>query len=145
MKKCLATLIVLAASMTCYAEPIDNLNEFQGKIEKCLKGGEPESCLNKLLSAHIPPGNENMEKSLSQVSSVFVKWLNGDKVYAVHPIKATKVGGLLERRIYAIEAQHGGFMVLDSSYLRIKGDLYLYSFNLSSTSEKIDAMFEDRL
>lgn len=145
MMKYFVVVFLLAASVSVRAEPIKNINEFQSKIEKCVKGGEPESCMNNLLAAHIPPGNEGMIKSLEQVSSLFAKWLGKDKVYAVHPIKITKVGNLLERRIHAIEAEQGGFMVIDASYLRLRGELYLYSFNLSSTEEKIDAMFNDKL
>ena len=136
-------IALLAASGLVHAQPINDLDEFHGKIEKCIKGDKPDACLNKLLPQRFPPGNEQMLKKISQVTSLLLKWLGDDKVYAIHPIKTTKAGNLHERRVFVIEADKGGFMVLDTAYLRLHGDLYLFNFNLSSRKEKIEALFED--
>ena len=135
----------LTISVATYSQPINDIDEFQSKIDKCIKGGSSDVCLNKLLPQHFPPGNEEMLKSVPQLSSLLVKWLNGDTVYAVHPIKSVKVGNLHERRINVIEADKGGFMVLDTTYIRLRGNLYLLKFNLSSTDETIRALLNDKL
>jgi hypothetical protein len=136
---------LLVLSGVVLAQPINDLDEFQIKIEKCIKGDAPDVCLNKLITTHFLPGNEKMLKTIDQVTSLLVKWLQGDKVYAVHPVKNTKVGNLHERRVYVIEADKGNFMILDTAYLRLHGDLYLFNFNLSSRKEKIEALFKGTL
>lgn len=145
MLKYLLLVAVLAVSGAAYAQPINDIDEFQTSIDKCIKGVSTDTCLNKLLPPHFPPGNEEMLKTIPQVTSLLVKWLDGDKVYAVHPIKKTKVGDLYEQRIYVIEGDKGGLMVLDTSYIKLHGSLYLLKFNLSSTKETIDALLKDKL
>lgn len=145
MLKYLLFMAALTVSVATYAQPINDIEAFQSQVDKCIKGVSPDACLNKLLPQHYPPGNEEMIKTIPQVTSLLVKWLGNDKVFAVHPIKNTKVGNLVERRIYAIEGYKGGFMVLDTSYIRLRGNLYLMKFNLSSTDEKVNAMLNDKL
>jgi hypothetical protein len=138
-------IVFVSVSGLVHAQPINDLDEFQAKIEKCITGSTPDTCLNKLLPSRFPPGNEQMLKTIGQVTSLLVKWLGDDKVYAIHPIKTTKAGNLHERRVFVIEADKGAFMVLDTAYLRFHGELYLFNFNLSSRKEKIEALFEGKL
>jgi hypothetical protein len=145
MLKYLVLITGLTLPAVVGAQPINDIEEFQSRIDKCIKGASADVCLNKLLPQHYPPGNEEMLKTIPQVTSMLVKWLDGDKVYAIHPIKNTKVGSLHERRIHVIEGDKGGFMVLETSYVRLHGNLYLLKFNLSSTKETIDALFKDKL
>jgi hypothetical protein len=135
----------LAMSSAAYSQPINDIDEFQSTVDKCIKGTSPDVCLNKLLPQYYPPGNEGMLKTIPQVSSLLVKWLNGDTVYAIHPIKTVKVGNLHERRIHVIEGNEGGFMVLETAYIRLRGNLYLRKFNLSSTDETVRDLFNDKL
>jgi len=145
MNKCIASLILFFIVGSAQAEPIKNLEVFEGQVQQCIKGKSPDVCLNKLLPSRFPPGNEGIEKSINQVSSLLVQWLGEDKIYAVHPVKKIKTGDIFERRIYAIEGANKGFMILDSSYLKIQGELYLFAFNLSSKEETVDAVFKDKL
>lgn len=144
MTKYLVPLIMLTLSEIVWAQPIGDIDELQIRIEKCIKGAAPDGCLNKLLAPHLPPGHEELSKTIPKITSGLANWLAGDTVYAVHPIKKTKAGNLYERRVYVIEDEKGNFMVFDSSYIRIRGNLYMKALNLSNKREVIDALFKDQ-
>ncbi len=145
MKKILLLSSLLLFAKTAFAEPIKNVDEFQTKVEQCIKGKKPDECLNTLLIKHLPPGNEAMAQQLPNITGLLVKWLGGSSVYALHHLKTKKLGDIVDIRHYAIESSGTGFMVLQIKYLKILGKPYLFGFNLSSTDETINALLSGNL
>lgn len=145
LKYLLLLLLLLTVPAFVSATPIKNLDDFQKSIDRCITGESPDACLNKLLLPHFVPGNPELEKTLPGVTGLLTRWLDGDKVFAIHPIKTTKVGDLVERRISVIESDQGGMMVVEATYVRLHGELYLLNYNLSSTKETIDKLFKGEL
>jgi hypothetical protein len=145
MKRIFLFLIMISVSGVCFAKPIDNVDRFQRTIEKCIKGNSPAKCLTGHLQDHVPPRNEAMRQQLPKVAALLVQWLGNDTVYAIHPVKTQKVGDLVDIRYYAIEANAGGFMVMKVKYVKLRGKHYLLAFNLSSTSDAVDALLSGKL
>ena len=141
-------LFLVLAIFTCgnlQAGVIKDVNEFQSEIEKCVTGKAPAECLNKLLAGTFPPGNEAMNAQIQQVTKILDQWLSSSSVYKIHLVKQTKVGDIADNRYYAVESSSGGFMVLEIQYVWLLGNPYLLTFNVSSTSDTIDALLSGRL
>jgi hypothetical protein len=142
--KTIALLLVLAG-LSCqvsYAgEPIPSLDALEKELKQCLlKAGATSTCLQKHLPKHLLPGNDHLASVAGQVDDILTKWLDGQTVYAVYPIKQKKGGDYFEKRSYIIEDTSGSPMTMNISVIRQLGKLYVYAFNVSSNEEKIDAL-----
>lgn len=145
MYKYLFLFLAIFSSNHLQAEPIKNIKDFQSKIEKCVSNSEPSKCLNKLLAGKFPPGNEEMDVRIQQVTNLLEQWLAGSSVYKVHFIKNKPVGEIADNRYYAIESSTGGFMLMEIQYVWILGNPYLLTFNVSSTSEDMNILLSGNL
>lgn len=145
MLKLLLLMIGLTLFAEVSAEPIKDIEEFQFRINECIRGDSHRECLNKLLLLHRHPNDPFLEKELSTAITLLAAVLKNDKIYEIHPIKTEKVGNLYERRVQVVEGYEFGFTVLEISYVRLRGDLYLRKFTFSRGGKALDALFEGKL
>lgn len=138
-------LAILAACALCAApalagEPFASPESLEAEVTACLlKKGPAPRCMERTLGKRILPGNEKMVPMTRQLDDLFEKWLAGDAVFAVHPLRAQKTGELFEKRTSMIEDTRGALMVFEWSALRRLGKWYVFQFNLSSTADDVKA------
>jgi hypothetical protein len=90
---------------------------------------------------HWVPGNEKLNEVVPQITGLVRKWLAGDKVFAVHPVKQRRAGDLYEERVYVVEDVGGNLMVVETAFLSRLGKWYVLRFNVSSQKDEIQAAF----
>lgn len=122
------------------AESFASPEGLEAEVTACLlKKGAPPRCMERMLGKRILPGNEKMVPMTRQLDDLLEKWLGGDAVYAVHPLKVQKTGDLFEKRTSMIEDARGALMVFEWSALKRLGSWYVFQFNLSSTDGDVKA------
>lgn len=138
-------LFALAALMLAVStrgdEPLRSADALEADIRTCLlKDKDAPTCLERTLQGHFSPGNEKVNGVVAQVAALFRKWLGDDKVFAVHAVKAKKLGEFYDERVYLVEDSSGSLIMLETCVVTKHGRPWLHRFNLSSQKERMSAV-----
>jgi hypothetical protein len=127
----------LLATISYASEPIQNKERFEAEYIKCIKSGFSDSCWIKTLSGHALPWAENEEQVLASNNASYIKWLDGQSVYKVHPgIKEVKAE-VFDNRSYVLERDDGAAVAVWISFRQVKGQWYIHEVLGSSDDEFI--------
>ena len=138
MKSLVAALLISLPAITFAGEPVQNIDGLIEEIESCLlKDAKTGSCMEKALGGRMLPGNDELAEVARQMDELLVKWLQADKVYALHPISRKPVGEIYERRMYVIEDTSGAFMLFELAFLKRLGKWYVLKFNVNSKEDDL--------
>ncbi len=144
MKKILFTLSVVFLSTFAYAgEPVHSPDALESELTACLmKNNKTQKCMETILGKRILPGNDQLVPIAKQLDELLQKWLSGESIYAIHPIRTKKSGDIYEKRTYMIEDTGGSLMVFNVTTLKRLGKWYVFQFNLSSTSSEVNSVLK---
>lgn len=142
MPRILFVLAALALAVSTRGdEPLQSADALEANIRSCLlKDKDAATCLERTLRGHFSPGNEKLNEMVAQVAGIFRKWLGEDKVFAVHAVKAKKLGEFYDERVYLVEDSTGNLIMLETGVVQKNGRSWLHRFNLSSQKERISAV-----
>ena len=135
-----ATLFSIAAMNAHSAEPLNNIDEFEKKFTDCLTA-EPKKrqvCVENLIVNHLPVDIKESKPQAASISRILGEWMGDGSLYKLHKIKSIDGGDLFFKRVSIIEDSAATFMSVDCTYVRIQGELYLYSIHLNSNREGIE-------
>lgn len=139
---CLAFAPVASAA----SQPLESVDAFEAAITKCLATNPaPATCFETHMKGHFPPGNEAVDELVGQLRGLLLQWLDKDKVFAVHAVRATKLANYAERRVYLIEDTTGSIMMFDTTLVRRVGKWYVLRYNLTSKKDEIKSVLGDVL
>lgn len=141
MGKSLITIAAVLLCSTSFAgEPIGNIEQFERDVTQCISNApKTPGCFEAFANKNILPGNEKVIQATKQLDELFGRWLNKDKVFAIHPITVTSTGDLFQRRMYMIEDTSGNLMIFNYSIIKRLGKWYLFSFNINSNPDVVEA------
>ena len=137
-------LIVIVGVLLCSAsfagEPIGNIEQFERDVTQCVSNAPKSSgCFEAFANKNILPGNETVIQAAKEVDEILGRWLDKDKVFAIHPVSVKSTGDLFQRRTYVIEDTSGNLIVFDYSIIKRLGKWYLFSFDVNSNQRVVEA------
>lgn len=135
-------LFLLFSAVACAGAPINNLNDFEAQVTGCLsKLSNTSRCAENILAKHIVPGSEaQLAPVAGQLDGFMEKWVDKQKIFAVHPIATKKAGDIYREKTYLLEDDMGNLMVFSYSVLRRLGKWYVFSFAINSNSDAVEAV-----
>ena len=138
------SLMIIAAVLLCSAsfagEPIINTEQFEQDVTQCISNAPKASgCFEAFAKKNILPGNEKVIQATKQLDELFGRWLDKDKVFAIHPIAVKSTGDLFQRRTYMIEDTSGNLIIFNYSIIKRLGKWYLFSFDINSNPAVVEA------
>lgn len=141
MNKSLVTVAaVLLCSPSFAGEPIGNIERFERDVTECISNAPASSgCFEAFANKNVLPGNEKLVPVAKQVDELLVRWLDKDKVFAVHPVGMKSTGDLFQKKIFLIEDTSGNLMAFNYSVIRRLGKWYLFSFDIDSNRSVVEA------
>jgi hypothetical protein len=143
MNKSLITIaaVLLCSSSTSFAgEPIGDVEQFERDITQCISNAPKSSgCFESYAKKNILPGNEQVIQVAKQVDELLARWLDKDKVFAIHPVAVKSTGDLFQKRTYLIEDTSGNLMAFNYSIIKRLGKWYLFSFDVDSKRAVVEA------
>lgn len=139
-KAILATFFSIVATNTYSAEPLNSIDEFEKSFTECLSTSpkKRQSCVENLIVNHLPVDIKESKPQAASISRILGEWMGDGSLYKLHKIKSVDGGDLFFKRVSIIEDSAATFMSVDCTYVRIQGDLYLYSIHLDSNREGIE-------
>jgi hypothetical protein len=139
-KAILATLLSAAAMSAYSAEPLNSIEEFESKFNECLitSQSKRQACLENLIVKHLPVDIKESKPQAASISRILGEWMGSESLYKSHKIKSIDAGELFFKRVNIVEDTASTFMSVDCTYVRIQGNLYLYSVKLDSNKEGIE-------
>ncbi len=141
MKNIIFVLIfTLSSTLALAGSPIQNPDALESDLKACLmKNKKASNCMETILGKSILPGNDQLASIAKQLDELLQKWLSKESIYAIHPLRIKKSGDIYEKRTYMIEDTSGSLMVFNVTTLKRLGKWYVFQFNLSSTSNEVNA------
>ncbi|MBI3433047.1 MAG: hypothetical protein HY018_12655 [Hydrogenophilales bacterium] len=141
MGKSLITIAAVLLCSTSFAgEPIGNIEQFEHDVTQCISNAPKSSgCFEDFANKNLLPGNEKLIQVTKQVDGLFGRWLDKDKVFAIHPVSVKSTGDLFQRRTYVIEDTSGNLIVFNYSIIKRLGKWYLLSFDINSNQAVVEA------
>lgn len=138
-------LCSLLSSFAYAGESISDLAEFDARISGCLsKFSKTSRCAENILAEYIVPGSEaQLAPVASQLDDFMTKWLNGQSVFAIHPIATKKTGDVFQTKTYLIEDDMGNLMIFRYSVLKRLGKWHVFSFAINSSSDAIEGLLTE--
>lgn len=119
------------------SEPIADRDRFESEYVRCMQKAFEYGCWVKTLSGHALPWVDDESKVLAKSEAAFTQWLEGKRIYKVHPgIKEIK-GGVFDNRSYLLERDDGAVVAVWFSLRQFKGNWYVYEVMASSNDEFI--------
>ena len=92
-KSLVAIAAVLLCSTSFAGEPIGNIEQFERDVTQCILNAPKSSgCFEDFANKNILPGNEKVIQVAKQVDGLFGRWLDKDKVFAIHPVAVKSTG-----------------------------------------------------
>jgi len=138
-----ALLLVLTSSLASAGEPFQSPDALEDEVRACLmKNAKSSRCMEVVLAKRILPGNDQLVSVAAQMDQLLQKWLSNESIYALHLMRTKKSGDIYEKRTYMIEDTSGELMTFNLSMLKRLGKWYVLQFNLSSTSDRVNAVLQ---
>lgn len=146
MKFLLVCLLSLFAPLVIAGEPIQDVGAFEIQFTDCmLKLSKDSRCMSKVAGKHVIPGGEKQILPVaSQLDDFALKWLDKQKVFAVHPVSQKKTGDLFQVNTYLIEDDSGALMVFNYSIMKKLGKWYVSAIGLNSNSDTLDSVLKGK-
>lgn len=119
------------------SEPIKDKNKFEDQYINCIESSFKDNCWIKILSGHALPWAENEEKVLKNSQEAYITWLEGKKIYKVHPAIREIKGEVFDNRSYLLERDDGALVSVWFSFRKVKEQWYVYEVMASSSDEFI--------
>lgn len=136
-------VLVLTSPHAIGSEFFQSPDALEEEVRTCLmKNVKPPKCMESVLAKRILPGNDQLAPITVQMDQLLQQWLANESVYALHLMRSKKSGDIFEKRTYLIEDTSGGLMTFHLSMLKRLGKWYVLQFNISSTSDKVNAVLQ---
>ncbi|NQD36761.1 hypothetical protein HPT27_06960 [Permianibacter sp. IMCC34836] len=148
MSDVLKLILVLALTVgpVQSAEPINDIAEFERRALDCFKDKEKvEKCFRQSIKPHLSPSiaDSDSESLASKIQPIFIQMSGSDQIYSIHKAKHKVIEGLFDDRAYAIElTTDGAFILLEMSFISIKGKWYIHKFNISNRDESFKSTLD---
>ncbi|HEX4909276.1 MAG TPA: hypothetical protein VFV64_00775 [Permianibacter sp.] len=119
------------------SEPIIDVAIFEARALACFNDKEKvEECFRQSIQPHFAPTISESETFASKIKPVFLQMSGSDRVFAIHKARRKVIENLFDERAYVIElTTDGAFLLLEMTFIAIKGKWYIHKFNMSNRDE----------
>ena len=141
MKIKLTTILILLfgfLSIPTYADQTHVSKQFEETLLSCLPGGKKEeNCLVETILKYTK--NKQLQEQVPSVINGLFDQLMGDgEVFAVHPVKSTKLRDFIIENNYIVEKSNGSFALLQVAFLKTLEVWQIHNVHITSKDEAID-------
>jgi len=142
-----ATGVLLVTIAAAYAQtPVEDKDAFEKQYIECIMSGLKNKCFSALFSGHFSPEAEDRAPYISQATKslyMFDGFANQlGSVYQVHLLDKIMRANVLDSRTYLIEHSNNRFSGAYISFIRVKGEWYVISFNISDSDEFVKKLLK---
>jgi hypothetical protein len=117
--------------------PIEDRDAFEKQMIECVLAGSLNGCIVPLFVGHATPLSVEPGKGAEQFNIILQKVAKDVGWRKVYNISKTMKAGILDERVYLIEAKNGGLGCFRIVFVKHLGKWYISAYQLSNEDEII--------